>query len=80
MTHYPYLIVGGGMTADAAARAIRETDPTGAVGLITAEPHPPFARPPLSKGLWKSDPESGIWRGTETAGVELRLARRATAI
>ena len=24
MTHYPYLIIGGGMTADAAARAIRE--------------------------------------------------------
>ena len=79
MTHYPHLIVGGGMTADAAARAIRETDPT-AVGLISAEPHPPYARPPLSKGLWKGDPESGIWRGTETVGVELRLGRRVTAI
>ena len=80
MTHYPYLIVGGGMTADAAARAIRAADPAGAVGLISAEPHPPYARPPLSKGLWKGDPEAGIWRGTEAAGVELRLARRVTAI
>jgi NADPH-dependent 2,4-dienoyl-CoA reductase/sulfur reductase-like enzyme len=80
MTHYPYLIVGGGMTADAAARAIRESDPTGGVGLISAEPHPPYARPPLSKGLWKGEPEAGIWKGTETAGVELRLGRRVTAI
>jgi hypothetical protein len=28
MTHDPYLIVGGEMTADAATRAIREADPT----------------------------------------------------
>lgn len=80
MTRYPYLIIGGGMTADAAARAIRETDPAGAVGMMSAEPHPPYARPPLSKGLWKGDAEAGIWRGTETAGVELRLGRRVTAI
>jgi NADPH-dependent 2,4-dienoyl-CoA reductase/sulfur reductase-like enzyme len=80
MTHFPYLIVGGGMTAAAAARAIRETDPTAAIGLISAEPHPPYARPPLSKGLWKGDPEAGIWRSAETAGIELRLGRRVTAI
>jgi 3-phenylpropionate/trans-cinnamate dioxygenase ferredoxin reductase subunit len=80
MTHYPYVIVGGGMTADAAARALRETDPAGAVCLISAEPHPPYSRPPLSKGLWKGEPESGIWRGTESVGVELRLSRRVTGI
>src|SRR5258705_837581 len=66
MKHYPYLIIGGGMTGDAAARAIRAADPSSAVGLISAEPHPPYARPPLSKGLWKGDPESGIWRGTDS--------------
>ncbi|HMA43159.1 MAG TPA: FAD-dependent oxidoreductase [Gemmatimonadales bacterium] len=80
MTHYPYLIVGGGMTGDAAARAIRAADPSAAVGLISGEQQPPYARPPLSKGLWKGDPESGIWRGTESAGVELRLGRRVMAI
>jgi len=80
VTHYPYLIVGGGMTADAAVRAIRAADPNGAVGLISTEPHPPYARPPLSKGLWKGDPESGIWRGTDSIDVTLRLGRRVTAI
>jgi len=80
MKHYPYLIVGGGMTADAAARAIRAADPSGAIGLISAEPHPPYNRPPLSKGLWKGDAESAIWRGTDTVGVDLRLGRRVIAI
>jgi len=80
MKHYPYLIIGGGMTGDAAARAIRTADPSAIVGLISAEAHPPYARPPLSKGLWKGDPESGIWRGTDTLGIDLRLGQRVTAI
>ena len=49
MPDYTYVIVGGGMTADAAAQAIREADPAGTIGLISAEPHPPYDRPPLSR-------------------------------
>src|SRR5438309_517562 len=79
LTDYPYLIVGGGMTADAAARAIREADPRAPIGLIGAEAHPPYNRPPLSKALWKGDPESSIWRGTDQAGVDRLLGRRVTA-
>lgn len=77
---YDYLIVGGGMTADAAVRGIREADASGTIGLISAEPHPPYNRPPLSKALWKGEPEASIWRGTETAGAVLHLGRRATAV
>ena len=51
MASYDYLIVGGGMTADAAARGIRERDPKGSIGIIGADPHPPYNRPPLTKGL-----------------------------
>lgn len=80
MTSYRYLIIGGGMTADAAARAIREADPSGGIGIISSEPNPPYARPPLSKALWKGESEDAIWKHTETAGVELRLSRRVTAI
>ena len=80
MTTYAYLIVGGGMTADAAARAVRAADPDAAVGLISDESHPPYARPPLSKALWKGDPESSIWRGTDAIGATLRLGRRVTTI
>ena len=80
LNDYPYLIVGGGMTADAAARAIRAADPKAPIGMISAEAHPPYNRPPLSKALWKGDPESSIWRGTDQAGVDLLLGRRVTAI
>ncbi len=81
MKSVQYLIVGGGMTADAAARAIREGDPHGSIGIISDDPHPPYNRPPLSKGLWKGeDPEKVVWRGTEKIGVELRMRRRATAV
>ena len=80
LNDYPYLIVGGGMTADAAARAIRETDPKAPIGLIGAEAHPPYNRPPLSKALWKGEPEDSIWRGTDQARVDLVLGRRVTAI
>lgn len=42
MTHYKYLIVGGGMTSDAAVRGIREVDPTGGIGIVGAEIEPPY--------------------------------------
>lgn len=77
---YPYLVIGGGMTADAAVRGIRELDERGAIGLVGAEPDPPYARPPLSKGLWKGEALDSIWRGTERAGVDFHLGRRATSI
>jgi NADPH-dependent 2,4-dienoyl-CoA reductase/sulfur reductase-like enzyme len=68
------------MTADAACRGIRAHDPEGMIGLIGAEPDPPYSRPPLSKGLWQGKDEASIWRGTAELGVELHLGRRVTAI
>src|SRR5688500_18115667 len=65
------------MTADAAVGGIREVDPRGAVGLIGAESHPPYDRPPLSKGLWKDKPLGGIWRKAGDPGVTLNLGRQA---
>jgi 3-phenylpropionate/trans-cinnamate dioxygenase ferredoxin reductase component len=75
MPNYTYLIVGGGMTAAAAVQGIREVDPSGSIGLISAEGHPPYDRPPLSKGLWKGKPLESIWRHTESQGVTLHLGR-----
>jgi NADPH-dependent 2,4-dienoyl-CoA reductase/sulfur reductase-like enzyme len=80
MPHHKYLLIGGGMTADAAARGIREVDPEGSIGLIGAEVHPPYNRPPLSKALWKGAPLDSIWRGADGTGWELQLGRRATAL
>ena len=75
MLSYKYLIVGGGMCADAAVRGIRQVDPLGAIGLVSAEAHPPYDRPPLSNGLWKDLPRERIWRKTEALEVDLRLGR-----
>jgi 3-phenylpropionate/trans-cinnamate dioxygenase ferredoxin reductase component len=78
--HYPYLIVGGGMTADAAVRGIRALDSEQSIGMLCEEPHPPYNRPPLSKGLWRAKrptPLARIWRGTTSLGVELHLGRKA---
>lgn len=80
MAHYRYLIVGAGMTADAAARGIRELDQTGAIGIIGAEADAPYARPPLSKALWKGESIESVWRHTTEIGVDLHLGRRATSL
>jgi NADPH-dependent 2,4-dienoyl-CoA reductase/sulfur reductase-like enzyme len=80
MAHYPYLIIGGGMAADAAVRGIRELDADRPIGLIGDEADPPYARPPLSKALWKGQPLESVWRKTAERGVDLLLGRRATAL
>jgi 3-phenylpropionate/trans-cinnamate dioxygenase ferredoxin reductase component len=78
--HYTYLIVGGGMAADAAARGIREVDPDGAIGLIGAEPDPPYKRPPLSKKLWRGKALDSVWLKTDRLGVDLHLGRTARVL
>src|SRR5438045_2230580 len=65
-----YLIVGAGMTGDMAAKGIRDNDPDGSITLIGADPHPPYKRPLLTKGLGKGAPEEKLWR-EPAEGVEL---------
>ena len=79
-----YLIVGGGMTADAAVRGIRELDAGASIGLIGDEPDPPYSRPPLTKALWKGNrsracgarPATSAWSSTSKAGDDARPPRQ----
>jgi 3-phenylpropionate/trans-cinnamate dioxygenase ferredoxin reductase component len=80
MTSTKYLVVGGGMTGDAAVKGIREQDPHGSITLVGSESHAPYKRPPLSKGLWSGGDEAKIWRGTEETGADLRLGRTIVSI
>ncbi len=80
MVRYSYLIIGGGMTADAAVRGIRELDPNGSIGLVGAETAEPYARPPLSKSLWKGEPFENVWRKTRELGLDLHLGRRVATL
>lgn len=44
------VIIGGGVAAGSAAETLRDEGYEGDVTIVTAEPHPPYQRPPLSKG------------------------------
>ncbi len=79
---YRYLIVGGGMTADAAVAGIRNQDPDGPIALLSEEPFPPYNRPPLSKSLFKGDRVEQIWRTLNYGeiGVDLFLTTQATTL
>ena len=74
MKEYKYLIIGGGMTAASAVDGIREIDPIGSIGLISAEADAPYNRPPLSKALWKGAALDSIWRDLKSKNVEIYLS------
>ena len=81
MRNYRYLIIGGGMTGDAAVRGIRQVgsgrhDRADRVRSST----PALRWPPLSKGLWKGKPLEGIWRGTAAEEATLHLGRSAESL
>lgn len=75
MSNYQYLIIGGGMTAHGAIRGIRSIDSTGTIGLISTETHPPYKRPPLSKGLWQGKPLEKIRYNDEEYNAAMHLGR-----
>jgi len=80
MPSFKYVIVGGGMTADAAVQGIREIDSSGSIAVISAEPDPPYDRPPLTKGLWKDKTIESIWRSATKQNVHLHLGRQVKSI
>lgn len=75
-----YLVVGGGMAADAAVKSLRKADPAGSVLLVSAEADAPYKRPPLSKGLWQNGDESKVQLGTAASGAQLLLSREVVSL
>jgi 3-phenylpropionate/trans-cinnamate dioxygenase ferredoxin reductase subunit len=85
MDHAPYVIIGGGLAATAAADAIRRRDKTGRLLLVSAEPHQPYDRVPLSKDylLGTVEREQIFLRRArfyERNKIELLLDQAATAL
>ena len=79
------VIVGAGLAGGTAATELREHGYDGRVVLIGAEEHPPYERPPLSKGyLLGNDPLDVAFvhprEWYDDHDVELRLGVRATAV
>lgn len=80
MQQFDYLIVGGGMTAAAAANGIREIDGEGSIAIISAEEQPPYDRPPLTKALWTGKKTTeDIWRNMP-ADVTFSQGRQILAL
>jgi NADPH-dependent 2,4-dienoyl-CoA reductase/sulfur reductase-like enzyme len=79
MSDFKYVLIGGGMTAHAAAQGIRSVDEAGSIAIVGDEPARPYVRPPLSKGLWTGQEEGSIWLPA-VKGVSLRTGNRVVAI
>ncbi|MDN5794553.1 MAG: FAD-dependent oxidoreductase [Intrasporangium sp.] len=80
-----YVIIGGGLAAAKAVEGIREADADSPVTVVTAEPHLPYERPPLSKGLMldKEGPDVVFTHDKDwydEQHVDLRIGDAATAI
>src|SRR3954469_11743550 len=52
------VLVGGGLAAAKTAQALRRRGYDGTLTLLTAEPHRPYERPPLSKGYLSGDTQA----------------------
>ena len=81
---FDYIVVGAGIAGNAAVRGIRSNDKAGSIAIVGAEPVAPYARPALSKALWRdadATPDSiALGDAEHTAGVSLRFGTEATAI
>ena len=75
-----YLIVGGGLTGDAACKGIRDVDPDGAIVLVSRGAASALRAAAALEGALEGDDESTIWRGTAELGVDLQLGRRIVAL
>lgn len=50
-----YLLIGGGLASNRAAKQIRKADANGSITLIGEEPYVPYDRPPLSKEFLRGE-------------------------
>jgi 3-phenylpropionate/trans-cinnamate dioxygenase ferredoxin reductase component len=79
MATHRYLVVGAGMTGHSAVAALRARDPGAEIALLGEEPDRPYARPPLSKGLWLGKEEASVWL-RDVPGVTWLTGRRAVTL
>ena len=83
MAHF--VIVGGGVAAGKAAETLRKDGYTGDVTIVAAEPHPPYQRPPLSKGYLagKEGLDAAVLHPASwyaDRDIDLRLSTTATGL
>ena len=85
MTAPGLVVVGSGPGGMEAARAFREIDADTPVTMVTADPDPPYNRPPLTKDYLRGETElADLWLAEEEwfaeHGVALRLSTKVVAV
>jgi NADPH-dependent 2,4-dienoyl-CoA reductase/sulfur reductase-like enzyme len=79
------VIVGGGLAAARVASAFRGSGGAGPVTLLSADNHPPYNRPPLSKGFLRGEIEADATFVESDAAyadldIEIRLGSEVTGL
>ncbi len=75
------IVAGGGLAGLRTVEALRAQGYEGALTLVGAEPHEPYDRPPLSKGVLRGDIDTTTVRADwDALGCELLLGERATGL
>ncbi|MFC0313302.1 NAD(P)/FAD-dependent oxidoreductase [Gordonia phosphorivorans] len=77
------VIVGGGLGASRLAENLRGNEFAAPITIISAEAHPPYDRPPLSKSTLTDAADRVDLKPSEfytDAGIELRLSSRVVAV
>jgi 3-phenylpropionate/trans-cinnamate dioxygenase ferredoxin reductase subunit len=85
MARATHVIIGGGLAAARAAKAMRDKAFDGRIMIVSAEPHPPYDRPPLSKAVLLGDAPLDSTRlltpeFLRDKEIELRLGAPAQAL
>jgi 3-phenylpropionate/trans-cinnamate dioxygenase ferredoxin reductase component len=78
-----YLLIGGGLAAANCARWLRDEGADGSILLVGREPHPPYNRPPLSKGYLQGGEsfEDALFRPDEWWGEnDIELLTRTSVM
>jgi 3-phenylpropionate/trans-cinnamate dioxygenase ferredoxin reductase subunit len=75
------VVAGGGLAAARAVEALRARGYEGALTMVSAEPHAPYDRPPLSKAVLRGDTDdTALDVDLDSLGCELLPRRRATGL
>ncbi|MEV5835441.1 FAD-dependent oxidoreductase [Nocardia sp. NPDC052112] len=74
------VVAGGGLAAARTCEEMRKRGFTGAITMLSDEPHPPYDRPPLSKGVLTGDTDPALAFDAAALDVDLRLGEPALGL
>ncbi len=85
MDKFTYLLIGGGLASARAAKQLKSSEPGASISILSAEPHLPYDRPPLSKEFLRGEKsQQDILLEQESfyaeQGIKVLLGTRAVSL